>query len=678
MRGVPDIDRGGSRRPRLSIRWTIFGAFALMVLAGGTASVVLGYTLTSDAVIGEAQRRVEQDLHSAWALYDHHVENVQHTARFVSILRRTRDVLAGEANGAEVEDLRKRLEAIRQRAGLDWLTLVGPDGRAAMRTRPPYAAGDILWMDPVRRDAVLTGSAAGTVRMPGPALAIEGDDLARQAEIDVRPTPMASATVDRKLADGLVIEAAEAVLDDLGQPLGHVVGGVLLNRDRAIPDAIRDTVFLNELHEGRPLGTATIFLDDVRIATNVLDEDGTRAIGTRVSKAVEEVVLGKGMPYRDRAFVVNDWYLTAYDPLRDPDGHVVGILYVGILEAKFLGYRTRLIQSFVALTAAGMVVALLFALAMAWWLSRPLKRLIDAARRMAALDLNTRVETHGGVFKDVHTLNHAFNQMADNLDRESEALVRANTALQASNGDLKQLNQNYMDMLEFVTHELKSPLASCLFGIGSLKEGLIGAPNAEQSRVLDAVERNLEYLNEMILNYLNLSRIEKNQMRFEPRVLCFRKEVLDPTLDQVSRQVYAAGMFVAVDVPEEVEVHGDRDLLRIVLDNLLSNAVKYGRPNSTIRVWHEQMPDGTHRFRIQNEGKGFKPEDGDKLFRKFSRLDVAELRAKRGTGLGLFITRQIVERHGGRIWAESRENQWARFSFDLPGGDVVTDGGGLS
>jgi signal transduction histidine kinase len=186
--------------------------------------------------------------------------------------------------------------------------------------------------------------------------------------------------------------------------------------------------------------------------------------------------------------------------------------------------------------------------------------------------------------------------------------------------------------------------------------------------VLDAVERNLEYLNEMILNYLNLSRIEKNELRFEPRSLSFRKEVLDPTMEQVSRQVYATGMFVAIDVPEDVMVKGDRDLLRIVMDNLLSNAVKYGRHYSTIRVWHEELPSGVQRFRVQNEGRGFRPADIEKLFRKFSRLDVAELRAKRGTGLGLFITRQIIERHGGQIRAETRENQWAMFVFDLPGG----------
>jgi two-component system NtrC family sensor kinase len=668
VRASTDIDRPEGRRPLLSIRWTIFGAFALMVLAGGAVSVLLGYTLTSDAVIGEAQRRVEQDLHSAWALYDQQLENVRHTTRFVSILRRSQDVLSGQASGGEVDDLRRRLEAIRNRAGMDTLTLVGNDGRTVMRTRAPYTNGDIALMDPVRRDAVLTGSAAGTVRLPATVLAADGAELLERATIEVRPTPMASSTVERLESDGLMIEAAETVSDDAGRPLGMVVGGILLNRNWSIPDAIRDTVFRNETFDGRPLGTATIFMRDVRIATNVLGEDGMRAIGTRVSRAVEDVVLADGKPYRDRAFVVNDWYLSAYDPLRDLDGKVVGILYVGILEAKFLGYRTRLIQSFVWLTAAGMLIALLFGLAMALWLSRPIRRLTDAAMRMAALDLNARVPTSGGVFKDLHTLNHAFNQMADNLDRESEALVRSNAALQSSNANLKQLNQNYMDMLEFVTHELKSPLASCLFGVGSLKEGLIGQPNGEQARVLDAVERNLEYLNEMILNYLNLSRIEKNELRFEPRSLSFRKEVLDPTMEQVSRQVYATGMFVAIDVPEDVMVKGDRDLLRIVMDNLLSNAVKYGRHYSTIRVWHEELPSGVQRFRVQNEGRGFRPADIEKLFRKFSRLDVAELRAKRGTGLGLFITRQIIERHGGQIRAETRENQWAMFVFDLPGG----------
>ena len=88
-------------------------------------------------------------------------------------------------------------------------------------------------------------------------------------------------------------------------------------------------------HEGRPVGTVTFFLDDVRVATNVMLDAGTRALGTRVSQEVKERVLDQGQRWADRAFVVNDWYISAYEPIVDINGNRVGILYAGYLEAPF-------------------------------------------------------------------------------------------------------------------------------------------------------------------------------------------------------------------------------------------------------------------------------------------------------------------------------------------------------
>lgn len=663
MDEMPPRPRPETSGPFLSIRVSLFLAFAVLVLAGGGISGLIGWSITSEAVVGEAQRRVEQDLQSAWALYDHARERVSHAVQTVALLRRTQEALGGETGHRE--DLQRRLEAIRERNGLDFLTLADREGRVVIRTRPPYRAGDLLGPDPVRDLARRSGSASGTVRLPAADLRAEGEDLAVRATIEVRPTPMAASGGPERVEDGLVLEVAETVLDDGGRPLGMVVGGLLWNRNHPLLDGIRDTLFRNEFFQGRPVGTVTLFLGDVRVVTNVRDQAGGSAVGTRLSQAVGDVVLGQGQPFRDRAFVVKDWYLTAYDPIRDPNGEVVGILYVGLLEARFLAYRTRLIQGFLILTGIGVLASLLFGLGAAWWLSRPIRGLTEAARRMADLDLSVRAGD-GGPFRDLQVLNRTFNRMAENLGQASRDLQQANQDLQRANEELSRLNHNYMDMLEFVTHELKSPLASCLFGVGSLKDGLVGQPSPEQRRVLETIERNLEYLNEMILNYLNLSRIEKDQLRFSPKSLRFRAEVLDPALEQVSRQVYVAGIYVLVDVPEDLMVEGDRDLLRIVMDNLLSNAVKYGRPNSTLRVHYEPGPGGAHRFCVHNEGVGFRPEEGRRLFQKFSRLDVAELRSKRGTGLGLFITQQIVQRHGGRIWAESDFGRDARFWFELP------------
>jgi len=676
LRGASPKIGEARRGPLIDLRTTLFMAFGLLVLAGAAVSVFVGRRITSEAVVQEAQRRVAQDLRSAWTRYDSELERLRVVVKFVSLIQKTHDLL-GSPN-PDVERLRGRLEALRRQYGLDVLTVLDSRGAVVARTRPPYLSGDrpSLDDDPVLRAVFAGRPAAGTVIVSRRVLEAEGERLAEQAYLEVIETPMTTPSPRTHETSGLMLKAADPVYDDAGRVLGYVYGGILLNRNFALTDAIRDTLFRDEKFQGRPLGTVTLFQGDVRIATNVLTEEGDRAIGTRVSEAVRAVTLGRGESYHDRAFVVNDWYLTAYDPIRDPDGKVVGMLYVGVLERKFLVYQARLIRQVLVFTLVGTAVALLLGLATAAWLARPLRRVTDAARAVRGGDLSARAEPYEGPFRDLHTLNRVFNEMADALARHEADLAEANRRLAASNDELSRLNQNYMDMLEFVTHELKSPLASVLFSIGTLKDGLMGTVSDRQKMTLDAMEKNLEYQNEMILNYLNLSRIEKDELVFEPKVLALREDVIDRAIDQVRAQLDATCMTVVCDVPPDVLAWGDPDLLRIVLDNLLSNAVKYGRPGSAIRVTHELPARDRLLVKVWNAGLGISPSNLDKLFRKFSRLNVKELKAKRGTGLGLFITRAIVERHGGRIWAESQEDEWAAFVFELPSGARPEDGHG--
>jgi two-component system NtrC family sensor kinase len=656
------------RIPLLTIRAALFLAFALLVLGGGGISIFLGYQVTSDAVVDEAQRRVTQDLRSAWSVLGREQERVQSIVKFAALIQKTHDVLAGSAR--DPEWVRMRMETIRKEYGLDILTLVGPDSRVILRTRYPYRNGDPVHLDPVIQKAIRTHTAVGIVITPASILEAEGQGLSEQAFMEVKDTPMAAPSIKNVETDGMMVKACEAVLDESGRVIGYVYGGVLLNRNFAIPDAIRDTTFRNETFDGKPVGTATLFQGDLRIATNVQNANGTRAIGTRVSRAVREITLENGLPYNDRAFVVNDWYISSYEPIRDPDDRVIGILYVGVLEKKYLSYRTLLIQSFMGMTLLGTLLALALGITLAFWIARPIRRLTQTARKVSQGDFMARVEDKPYGVREIVTLNQMFNEMADSIVREGNALVRTNTALQGANQELKRLNANYMDMLEFVTHELKSPLASVLFGINSLKEGYIGDLRPDQRAIVESAERNVEYLNEMISNYLNLSRIEKDELQFKPQPVEFRREVIEPALAQVAGQFAAHDMIIECRMPGDVAVQGDPDLLRIVMDNLLSNATKYGRKGSTVTIEWEPAPDDRHCFKVRNQGRGIPEQDITRLFQKFSRLDTEELRAKRGTGLGLFITRQIVERHGGRIWATSVENEWACFHFELPAAHV--------
>jgi two-component system NtrC family sensor kinase len=198
----------------------------------------------------------------------------------------------------------------------------------------------------------------------------EGEPLAKKALLRLVPTPRAKPTETLEEASGMILKSAYPIFDSNGEVLGVLTGGVLLNRNYEIVDRIKNIVFKNAKYKGKEIGTATIFLGDVRISTNVVDKEGNRAIGTRVSKEVGEQVLQKGLPWIQKAFVVDDWYITAYEPIWDIDEKIIGILYVGMLESKYAIMKERLILLFFFFSMSGMLVALTVSFVLSWKILR--------------------------------------------------------------------------------------------------------------------------------------------------------------------------------------------------------------------------------------------------------------------------------------------------------------------
>ena len=232
---------------------------------------------------------------------------------------------------------------------------------------------------------------------------------------------------------------------------------------------------------------------------------------------------------------------------------------------------------------------------------------------------------------------------------------------------LDQANRAYAEMLGFVSHELKSPLASIVMDVGVLQDGFLGELPAEQREMLARITRKAGYLTNLIREYLDLARIESGELtaRFREGVDLVA-DVVDAAVDIVSAQAAERRMRVERLVPDgPVTLTGDPDLLKIVAVNLVSNAVKYGRDGGTARVTVERHP-GRVAVRVWNEGPGFPASQRSKLFRKFSRLDTPELRKQKGTGVGLYSSWRIVQLHGGKLTADSREGEWAEFRVDLP------------
>jgi len=638
-----------------TFRRTLLFCFCALVLALGGVSAYLGTVMIGNRVYAEAQERVRSNLLVARAVYDARINHVLSTVRICCELPMARRAVMGKG----VDTICAELARVRVENALDFLSVCDGGGTVRLRAAPPFQRGDSLGGDELIMRALRGETVAGTHIFSRDELAREAEGLEERAYTVVEETPMARPRREKAETSGMVLVAACPVRDARGDLIGAVYGGQLLNRNDGLVDQIRDAAFPGgEQYEGKPLGNVTLFLDDVRIATNVLTAGGNRAIGSRVSKQVYESTVEKGKAWSARAFVVNDWYLAAYVPIRDAvTGRVIGMFYMGLLAEKYDDERTAALGKFLLVIGAGIAAALVISCVLAYRLSAPITRLVRASGRLSSGELGLTVDetTH---FTEAAGLTSAFNEM-------SKALKRNDDALRAANEALKVANRNYMEMLGFVTHELKSPLASVTMNLDTLKKGLVGGLNEKQAHVLRSIIRNVNYFEEMIKNYLDLSRIEKGELQVEKRTIDLRSDVVDPVVANLQDQFDAKKMVVAVDIPPGATLNADPDLLKIVYDNLLSNAAKYGAEGGRVDVGFEESAEQL-RLNVRNEGKGIRPDRLGQLFRKFSRLPEEAQAKQKGTGLGLFISREIVEKHGGAIRAESEPDRWADFIFEIP------------
>jgi len=408
----------------------------------------------------------------------------------------------------------------------------------------------------------------------------------------------------------------------------------------------------------------TIFQWDTRITTTVRNEDGTRAIGTRVSSEVYDRVLENGLAWLGRAFVVRDWYLSAYEPILNPEGKIIGIIYVGILEKKFADYQQSLLSRFLYTAGAGVLAALILSYVLLTGFVRPIKRLAHASQQVAEGHFPSKIQEERG-YKELYDLTRTFNVMTLSIRERDERLRQMNTDLIRINEELENQNRNYMELLGFVVHELKSPINSITYGISAITDQSIGHLSDRQKKVAQIVIRNAEYLDEMIRNYLDLSRIEKGELAISFNKVLFEGEIIQPIKDQLASQLEASQINIVDEVPKGIEVECDAELMKVVMNNLLSNAVKYGRSNSEIKILFQDLND-VIQIGVWNEGQGIPAGNIERLFIKFTDLGSKDRMGKRGTGLGLFITKELIERHGGTIWAESEEGKWAQFNFRIP------------
>ncbi len=634
-----------------------------MIVAGVALSAAAGIALIGTAILRQARDKAWQDLSGAREVYQKEGELIGTT---VELIAQGIDPAQGSSEADRLR-LAEQLEGSRTLKGLDFLSLADPSGKVILRSRNPGAAGDRYPNDIAKWVGWSRKTVISSERFERGQLQLEGGDLAERAAMATVNTSRSMGRPGDEGTAGLMLLAAVPIADAQHRIKYILYGGVLLNKTASLVDKAKRVLYRDEKYRGRDLGAVTIFLDDYRIATNVVDADGRRALGTRVSEDVYHRVMERGSRWAGRALVVDAWCMAAYEPIRDISGRPIGMLYAGSLEAPFVRLRNQVVLVYVAIALLTMLGLALTANWAAGRISRPVRELVAATGEIARGNLEHRVRPRSG--DEIGQLGESFNRMAAELKRATEGYRELNQSLEVRvaerTRELEQARDHLVQteklsslgkMAAGIAHEINNPLTSILLNAHLMEERL--PKNSRLRENLSLVIGETERCSAIVKGMLEFARQTVPNMR--PVDL---NSALEKTLLIMESQLLLQQVRVEARLDRSLpRVPADEGKLRQVFANIILNAADAmpggGRLEIATRLDAEKR---TAEITFRDTGGGIPRELLDRIFDPFFSTKGAK-----GTGLGLAISYGIIQQHGGRIAVESQQGQGASFTITLP------------
>jgi two-component system NtrC family sensor kinase len=362
------------------------------------------------------------------------------------------------------------------------------------------------------------------------------------------------------------------------------------------------------------------------------------------------VVVG-GERWVGRAYVVKDWYITAYDPLRDHDGVVVGMVYVGTLEQPYADLRLRTSLLFLGITLTAVLLAVAVSYVFSRRLSTPVRALVEASRRVAAGDLGARVPVTSN--DEIGELGSSFNTMAASLRARDEQLKEFTRRKVMESERLAVVGQ----LAAGVAHELNNPLQGIVTYSHLLLEKM--TPGDSRRSSVEKIANQATRCATIIRGLLDFSRPKKPHKK-----LADLRTTIEECLSLVEDRVIFHNIEVIRDYQEDVPpTVMDPAQMQQVFMNLIINAAEAmggaGRLTVATRLDEERR---VIQASFRDTGRGISEENMGRVFDPF----FTTKEVGRGTGLGLAISFGIVKEHGGTITVESKEGAGTTFTIELP------------
>ena len=654
-----------------SLRTKLILSFIVIIFVGGTGTTILGTRLVANTLIRQAQRKVTHDLASAWMIYNEKLNEIKNIVTFTA----ARESIAEAMQNNQKDLLQQYLNRVRVENGLDILTLTDDRGRVLLRTRNPEVMDDDQSKDEVVGLALQNEVVASTTIVSRKELKKEGGDLVKQAYMAILPTPKAKPRKEAEETSGMMLKAAAPIVGQAGKLLGVLYGGSLINRDYYIVDRIKEIVFKEEKYKGKDIGTATIFQGDLRISTNVKTKNLQRAIGTRVSEEVGSAVLEEGREWIDRAFVVNDWYITAYQPIKNVAEEIIGILYVGMLEAPYIDVRNKVVLSFLGIALLCLFLVLIMYLFITTGITNPLRDMVVATEKIAQGDLSHEVKIQSR--DEIGHLAESFNQMVGELKHAQQELTEWGETLEKRVADRTEALEKAQYQLirseklaslgklaAVVAHEINNPLAGILTYIKLLlkitgKEPFPVSRAAEMRNYLSVMDTEMNRVTNIVKDLLTFAR------RSKPRIEKVNvNSIVEQSLSLLENKIKLQNVNLQTQLDETLPlVPCDFSQIQQVLMNLIINGTEAMSTGGELTIKTYHTPDNEFvEIEVADTGTGIPEEHLSKIFDPF----FSTKEAGKGVGLGLSIVYGIVNEHKGSIDVKSAKDKGTTFTIKLP------------
>src|SRR6056297_503047 len=628
-----------------SLRIKLVMSLITVVLVVGISSTIIGIKIINDNVIGQAYESVRSDLNAAQFIYDKQIDEIKIYIEHVASLPYMQRAITSRNTSL----LLNKLQEVKKEAGIDILNIILPDGRMLVRSNNPSSTSPIN-DDVLLKKTLDTGNGySGTGIISAKTLHEEGSDLAQQAKIELVPTSKARPLDSTMLRRGLALKASAPVYIN-GRIVGVLYGAKLLNRNYYIPDNIKNLIFNKQKIDGVEYGTATIFLDNIRVSTNVTLKNGERAIGTCVSEEVYRKVVVQKKIWLDKAFVVNNWYISAYKPIFNVADKVVGIVYVGILEEKFNIIKRETTYTYMALILSTLLLSIFLA---AWLIKNiilPISPFMQASKSVTDGHYDRKI--HFSSKDELGHLCNAFNDMTDAIvkrDRQLKEQTQRKTVQLEKMASLGRLASG-------IAHEINNPLTGILTYSSMLLEDCENPEHRDDLQVI--VDETLR-CRKIVKEVLDFAR--ETQLDRQPANI---NEIINSTISILERHVSFQNItikkYLAIDIPDTML---DVNQFKSVINNLALNAADAMKNGGVLTIM-TRMDNENNSIVISfnDTGEGI-PED--KLNEIFDPFFTTKETGK-GTGLGLAVTYGVVDRHNGKISVESKSGEGSTFTIVLP------------